>query len=135
MERNRLVVSKLTQGIWQILTWALEIIEKFYFAWLLLSKVYIASTEIVQRSYVSWNWRGMQNLERNWLVVSKLTERIWQILKWALESLKNFRINGLLLSKVKIVWAEKYRKVILHETKEVYKIWRETDLSFQNWHI
>ena len=135
MERNRLVVSKLTQGIWQILTWALEIIEKFYFAWLLLSKVYIASTEIVQRSYVSWNWRGMQNLERNWLVVSKLTERIWQILKWALESLKNFRINGLLLSKVKIVWAKKYRKVILHETKEVYKIWREIDLSFQNWHI
>ena len=27
----------------------------------------------VQRSYLSWNWRGIQNLERNWFAVSKLT--------------------------------------------------------------
>ena len=27
----------------------------------------------IQRSHLSWNWRGIQNLERNRLVVSKLT--------------------------------------------------------------
>ena len=28
---------------------------------------------------------------------------------------------------------KKYREVIFHETEEGYKIWREIDLSFQNW--
>ena len=32
----------------------------------------------VQRSYVWWHWRVMQNLKENWLVLSKMT-RIWQI--------------------------------------------------------
>ena len=54
---------------------------------------------------------------------------------WALESLKSFHINGLLLSKVYIVWAEKVQmSFMFHETEEEYKIWREIDLSFQNWH-
>ena len=29
---------------------------------------------------------------------------------------------------------KKYREKMLHETEEGYKIWREIDLSFQNWH-
>ena len=48
----------------------LKVSKMFMF---LLSKVYIVWTKKVQRSYLSWNWRGMQNLERNQLVVSKLT--------------------------------------------------------------
>ena len=52
----------------------------------------------------------------------------------ALESLKSFHFNGLLLSKVYIVCAKKYIEVIFLETKEGYKIWRGIDLSFQNWH-
>ena len=51
---------------------------------------------------------------------------------WALKSLKKFYFNSLLFSKVYVVWAKKYRGVILHETEEGYKIWRGTDL-FQNW--
>ena len=39
---------------------------------LLLSKVYIVWAKKVQRNNLSWNWRGIQNLERNWLAVSKL---------------------------------------------------------------
>ena len=57
----------------------------------------------VQRSYLSWNWRVIQNLERNRLVVLKLTQGIWLILTWALKSLKDFYFNGLLMSKVCIV--------------------------------
>ena len=63
---------------------------------LLLGKFYILWAEKVQRSYLSWNWRRMQNLER-----------IWQILMWRLESLKNFHFNGVLLSKLYIFWAKK----------------------------
>ena len=33
----------------------------------------------VQRSYVWWHWILMQNLKGNWLVLSKMTWRIWQI--------------------------------------------------------
>ena len=48
-----------------------------------------------------------QNLKRNWLVSSKLTWGIWQILTRALENLKNLHFNGLLLNKVYNVWAKK----------------------------
>ena len=33
----------------------------------------------VQTSYLSWCWRVMQNLKKNWLAVWKMTWRIWQI--------------------------------------------------------
>ena len=56
---------------------------------------------------MSWQWRMMQNLKRNWLVISKLTWGIWWILTQALESVKNFHFNVLLLSKVYVVWAKK----------------------------
>ena len=107
LKRNWLVVSKLTWEIWQILTRALESLRNFHFNGLLLSKVYIVPAKKVNRSYLSWHWRVMQNLKRNWLVVSKLTWGIWRILTQALESLKNFHFNRLLLSKVYIVWAKK----------------------------
>ena len=52
----------------------------------------------------------------------------------ALESLKNFYFNELLLSKVYIVWAKKYRGFIFHETEEGYKILGGINLAFRNWH-
>ena len=104
LERNRLVVSKLTWGIWRILTWAFESLKKFPFNGLLLSKVYIVWAKTVQRSYLSWHWREIQNLERNRLAVSKLPWGIWQILTRALESLKNVHFSGLLLNKVYILF-------------------------------
>ena len=42
----------------------------FHFNRLLL---YIFWAKKVQRGYLSWNWRGIQNLERNPLVISRLT--------------------------------------------------------------
>ena len=47
---------------------------------------------------------------------------------------QKFSFNGLLLSKVYTFWAKKSRGVIFHETEKGYKIWREIDLSLQNWH-
>ena len=76
----------------------------------------------------------IQNLERNRLVASKLAWEIWQILTWALEGLKIIHFNRLLLGKVYMFKLSRYRGVIFHETEAGYKIWREIDLSFQNWH-
>ena len=49
-----------------------KVSKNFHFNGLLLCKVYIAWAKKVQRSYLSWNWRGIQNLERNRRVGSKL---------------------------------------------------------------
>ena len=113
LERNRLVVSKLTQGIWQILTWALKSFTNFHINGLLLSKVCIVQAKLVHGSYLSWKWRAIQNLERNRLVVLKLTDGIWQILTWALKSFTNFNFNGLPLTKLFIVQAKKVRRIYL----------------------
>ena len=59
---------------------------------------------------MSWQWRMIQDWRRNWLVVSKLTWRIWQILTRALKNIKALHFNGLFLIKVYNVWAKKVRR-------------------------
>ena len=88
-------------------------LKNFHFNGLLLSKVYIVWAKKVERSYLSWNWIRVQNLERNQLVVSKLTQGIWQILTRALKSLKDFNFNELLLNKVYIAWTKKVERIYL----------------------
>ena len=127
LERNRHVVSKLTWGIWWILTRALENLKNFHFNGLFLSRVYIVWAKKVQMSYLSWHWRVIQNLERNRLVVSKLTREIWHSLTWALGGLKNIHFNELLLSKVYIVWAKKVQRSYLSWH------WRVIQNSERNW--
>ena len=51
-------------------SWSLK---NFHFNVLDLSKVYMGWAKKVKRSYLLWNWRGIQNLERNRLIISKLT--------------------------------------------------------------
>ena len=84
LKRKWLVISKLTWRIWQILIWALERLKNSYFNVFLLRKVYIVSTKQLHRTYLSWNWRGI-----------------------------NFHFNGLLLSKLYIVWAKKVQRSYL----------------------
>ena len=48
----------------------------------------------VQRSYLSWHWRDMQILKKNWLVVWKKTWEIWQIFTRTLESVKSGTLMG-----------------------------------------
>ena len=67
-----LFLKNKASGIWQILTWALESLKDFNCNGLLLSKVHIVWAKKVQRKNLSWNWRGIQNLERNRLFISKL---------------------------------------------------------------
>ena len=55
---------------------------------------------------MSWQWRMMQNLKRNWIVGSKLTWGIWRILTRTLENLKNLPFNRLLLTKAVSKWKQ-----------------------------
>ena len=118
LEKNWLMVWKMTWGIRQVLTRALESIKNWDFdGMILLSKVEIVWAWNLQRRYVSWQWRMIQKLKRNWLIVLRLTWEIWRILTQALESLKTLCFNGLLLTKVYIMLElKKDRGVIFHDT-------------------
>ena len=61
------------------LTRALESLKYLHFNGLFLIKVYNVCAKEVQRSYIWWHWRLMQNLKENWFVLSKMSWRIWQV--------------------------------------------------------
>ena len=81
--------------------------QNWDFPLILSSKVENVWALNLQEGFVSWQWRMMQNLMRNWLVNSKLTWGIWRALTQAIENLKNLPFNRLLLTKVYNVWAKK----------------------------
>ena len=101
--------------------------EILHFDGFLLSKSYKGSTEKIEKSDLSWQWRVMQSLKKNWLVVSNMTWEIWWMFTQPLKSLKiSFR------------WAlfvQSYRGVILHDTEQWCKIWINGDfvVSKKGW--
>ena len=62
--------------------------ENLHFDWIRLSKAYKYLDEKVQKSYVSWHWRVMQNSKKNWLLAPKMIWGIWWILMRAVASLE-----------------------------------------------
>ena len=87
LKKNFFFVSKMT-SIWWILIRALKSLKNLHFDWSILCKVYSVWLKKVQRSYISWHWRVMQNLKVKWLAVSKMTWGIWQIFTRPHEILK-----------------------------------------------
>ena len=85
-------VSKMTR-IWWILILALKNLQNRCFDWSVLSKVYNVWPKKVHRSYLSWHWRVMQNLKKNWLVAWKITWGIWQIFIKTLESVTVWKVS------------------------------------------
>ena len=84
--------------------------------------------------HVSWQWRMIQKLKRNWLFILKLT---WtsQNLTWAVEKSKNlFFLIGSLWPKYILLELQKHRRVIFHDTEELCKFWRKTDQWFEKRH-
>ena len=79
----------------------------------LLSKVENVWVWNLEGSYMSWEWRMMQNLKRNWLANSKVTWVSWQILSRALENLENLHFSGLLLTIVYNIWVKKVEELCL----------------------
>ena len=87
---------------WWILTRALKILKNFHFDWFLLCNVYHFWPKKVQWSYLSWHWRMMHNLKKNWPVVWKMTWGIWRIFNRALESVKIWTLMRLSCLKYKM---------------------------------
>ena len=98
-----------------------------------MCKVFNAWPKKIQRSYLSWHWRVMQNLKKNWLVVWKMTG-ILQIFTRAIWSLKIGIMMGSFNPKKEKYDLKIHRGVMCHENEEWCKIWRGIDLLFQYWH-
>ena len=80
--------------------------QNWNFGKILLSQVENVWPLNLRWSYVSWKWRMIQKMKRNWLVLLKLT-RTSQNLTRALEKSNFFLKNWLLVTKVYIVSAAK----------------------------
>ena len=88
LKKNLFFVSKITRT-WWILIRAPKGVKNWPFDSSLLCKVYNVWPKKVQTSYISWHWRVMQNLKKNWLVFWKMTWGIWRIFIRTLESVNN----------------------------------------------
>ena len=96
---NLLFVSKLTWRLWWILAQALENLKNSHNNGQSFTKVYNVWVKKVQRSYVWWQWILIQNLKKNWLLLSKLTWGIWETFTRTLESLKIGNLIGFFYPK------------------------------------
>ena len=105
-----------------------------------LLKVYKISAKEVLRNHISWPWRLMQHLKKNWSVLSKMT-RIWWNLTRTIKSLKNLQFHCSYWAKYLMFDLKKHRGVIFHDTEERCKIGRkltcglENDRNMANFHL
>ena len=86
--------------------------ENLHFDVLLLSIAYKISAKKVQKSYLSWHWRVIQNLKKNWIFVWKMTWVVWWILMQAVESLEIFTLMGYFCRKFVMFELKKYRQFV-----------------------
>ena len=63
--------------------------ESLHFDVLLFSIAYEVSAKKVQKNYLSWHWKKIQTLKKNWLFIWKMTWGIWWTLTWAVEKSEN----------------------------------------------
>ena len=77
---------------------------------------------------MSWQWSMMENLKRNWLVFSKLTWGIWQILTRA------FKRWDLFIQSRKRANLKFTEELCIMKNGEWWKIKRGIDLLIHNWH-
>ena len=93
---------------------------------LLLSITYKVSAWKVQKNYLSWHWKKIQTLKKNWLFVWKMTWEIWWTLTQAVESLKICTLMGYFCRKYVMFEQKKYRGTVL---------WKMTYIWFQKWQV
>ena len=99
--------------------------ESLHFDVLLFSIAYKVPAKKVQKNYLSWHWKKIQTLKKNWLFIWKMTWGIWWTLTWAVESLKICTLMGYFCRKYVMFEQKKYRGTVL---------WKMTYIWFQKWH-
>ena len=120
LKTNQFVISKMTRILW-ILIRPLKNLKNLHFDWSLSCKVYNTWPKKVQRSYLLWHWRVVQNLKKNRL--GKWQE---EFAKFSPEDLKcqNFEVLlGSFFSKWKMHELKIYRGVMCDDTEE-WGIWQ-----------
>ena len=88
LKKNWLLIPKMTWGIWWILIWPVASLKVLHFDVRLFSIAYKVSAKKVQKNYLSWHWKKIQTLKKNWFFIWKMTWGIWWSLTWAVESLR-----------------------------------------------
>ena len=87
LKKSQFVNSKMTRT-WWVLIQALKSLKNLHFDWSFSYKVYNVWPKKVQRSYLSWHWRVMLNLKKNWIMVWKIPWGICQIFSRTIGSVK-----------------------------------------------
>ena len=82
--------------------------ESLHFDVLLFSRAYKVSAKKVQKNYLSWHWKKIQTLKKNWLFVWKMTWENWWTLTRSMESLKIFTLMGYFCRKYVMFQLKKY---------------------------
>ena len=111
LKKNWLLVPKMTWGIWWIFIQQRKS-DNFHFDVLLFSIAYNVSDKKVRKNYLSWHWRLIQTLKKNWLFVWEMTWRIRAILTRAVESLRICSLMGCFCRKHVMFELKKYRGVV-----------------------
>ena len=73
---------------------------------------YKVSATKVQKNYLSWHWKRIQTLKKNWLFIWKRTWEIWRTLTFAVVSLKIFTLMGYFCRKYAMFELKIYRRVV-----------------------
>ena len=128
LKKNWLVISNLTWKIWKILTRAVKSPKNVHFNGLLLSKVSIFWARKVQKSYLSWHWRVIQNLERIDLWFQNWHEEFDKFCPGQSKVSKSFTLMSSFWEKCIIFDLKKCRGLMFDSTKDWCKMWRKTDL-------
>ena len=125
------VVWKMTWGIWQIIFRVLKI------------EILMGSFTPKLEKYELKTHRGVichdnEELHKIWrgtdLPFQSWDEKFDEFWPEPLKVSKIFILMGSFWVKYIFFELKKYRGVIFHENEEGCKIWREIDLSFQDWH-
>ena len=134
LKRNWLAISKLTRGVWRILTRALESLKKLHFNGLLLTKVCNAWAKKVRRSCVITlkdDEKFVEELACHFKINMKNFYEFWHEHS---KVLKTCTLMACFWPKYIMFELKKHRGVMFDGTEFWYKIWRKIDFSFQKWH-
>ena len=82
-------------------------VQKLHFNGLFLSKVFEVWAKKIQRSYLSWHWTVMQNLNKPWTCGFKNGMRNWVNFHYSTQKSEKLYIDGLFLSKAYNISAKK----------------------------
>ena len=83
---------------------------------------------------MSWQWRMIQKLKRNWLLALKLTWGIWRSLTRAFKSVKNCVLMGSLWPKDICLSYKITEELSFMTLKSDSKFEKKNELWFEKWH-